>query len=177
MARILKSIALAAVILTVLFAALYRGCGVSIAFAITFGTTAYHLCMRLVVGAIYDTLLHNRVDPDKKWFQEKAWEPGLYKKLGVKAWKSRMPTYDTNAFDPKYRSWDQIAQAMCQSELVHETIMVFSFLPLFAAIPFGALPVFLITSVLAAGYDLLFVILQRYNRPRIRKLLNRSSNR
>ena len=73
--------------------------------------------------------------------------------------------------DSKIHSWDEIAQAMCQAELVHEVIIILSFLPIFAAIPFGALPVFVITSILSAGFDAMFVIMQRYNRPRIMKLI------
>lgn len=56
---------------------------------------------------------------------------------------------------------------MCQAELVHETIVVLSFLPIAGGIRFGAYPVFIITTVLAAGYDLLFVMMQRYNRQRV----------
>lgn len=84
-----------------------------------------------------------------------------------------MPTYDPTCFDPKLRSWNEIAQAMCQAEIVHEVIVVFSFLPLLAAIPFGAFGVFLITSLLAALYDLCFVIMQRFNRPRILKFIEK----
>ena len=84
-----------------------------------------------------------------------------------------MPTYDPSCFDPKIHTWAEIAQAMCQAEIVHEVIVVLSFLPLLAAIPFGAFPVFLITSLLAAVYDLTFVIMQRYNRPRIIKFIKK----
>jgi glycosyl-4,4'-diaponeurosporenoate acyltransferase len=41
---------------------------------------------------------------------------------------------------------------------------------LFTVPAFGAFWVFLITSVLSALMDLLFAIMQRYNRPRILKL-------
>ncbi len=41
---------------------------------------------------------------------------------------------------------------------------------LLAAVRFGTLPVFLATSVFTAICDLSFVILQRYNRPRIIKI-------
>ena len=67
----------------------------------------------------------------------------------------------------KTHTWDEIAQAMCQAELVHETIVILSFLPILAGIRFGAYPVFIITSVLAAAFDMMFVIMQRYNGPRI----------
>ena len=62
---------------------------------------------------------------------------------------------------------------MCQAELVHETITVLSFVPVLFAIWFGQLPVFLITSLLAAAFDMQFVILQRFNRPRVIKFINK----
>ena len=62
---------------------------------------------------------------------------------------------------------------MCQSELVHETNIVLSFVPLAASVRFDAFPVFLITSICSAAFDLLFVIMQRYNRFRILKMVLR----
>ena len=56
---------------------------------------------------------------------------------------------------------------MCQAELVHETIMLLSFVPILAYLWFGALEVFIITSILAAGFDGMFVIIQRFNRSRV----------
>lgn len=58
------------------------------------------------------------------------------------------------------------------AELVHEIIVVLSFVPILASIPFGGLVVFVITSVLAACFDAIFIAIQRYNRPRIVKLIN-----
>lgn len=74
-------------------------------------------------------------------------------------------------FDPRLHSWKEIAQTMCQSEVVHEIIAVLSFLPVFAGIKFGAYQVFIITSIVSAGMDLIFVIMQRYNRQRIMRIL------
>ena len=82
-----------------------------------------------------------------------------------------MPTYDPEAFDKRKHSWDEIVQVMCQAELVHETIILLSFVPILAHIWFGALEVFIITSVLAAVFDGTFVIIQRFNRPRVINML------
>ena len=142
---------------------------------ITFGTCFYHFAMRLLVGYGLNHVMKNKADYQKAWYQLKPFEVKLYKCLRVKKWKGSMPTYDPRVFDPKIHSWEEIAQAMCQAELVHEIIAVLSFLPLLAAIPFGTFPVFLITSLLAALYDLCFVIMQRYNRPRILKLINKKA--
>ena len=84
-----------------------------------------------------------------------------------------MPTYDPDTFSNKKHTWDEIAQAMCQAELIHETNIVLSFVPLIASVPFGSFDVFFITSICSAVFDLLFVIIQRYNRPRIVKMIVR----
>ena len=81
-----------------------------------------------------------------------------------------MPTYQPELFSPKEHTWDEIAQAMCQAEVVHEIIIIFSFLPIAASIIWESFWVFFITSILAAMFDLSFVIMQRYNRPRVVKI-------
>lgn len=175
MARSMKVITVIACVLGAGFFALQRiiPSGLVLSLAITFSTIAYHFLMRLLVGLIYDKTLNNRVNYNLPWFQLRPFEDKLYARLCVKKWKNRMPTYDPDVFSPKKHSWDEIAQAMCQAELVHETIAVLSFLPLFTAIHWGDLPVFLITSVCAALLDLSFVIIQRYNRPRVLLLIRR----
>jgi len=140
-------------------------------YTITFGTFFYHFAMRLLVGYGLDVWMGNKADYQRAWYQLRPFEAKLYRFLKVKKWKGKMPTYEPSVFDPKLRSWDAIAQAMCQAEIVHEVIIVLSFLPLLAAIPFGSFWVFLITSLLAAMFDLSFVIMQRFNRPRIIKLI------
>ena len=61
----------------------------------------------------------------------------------------------------------QIIQNTCGAEIVHEIIMLLSFLPLVTVPVFGSFFVFITTSVLAAMFDSIFVIAQRYNRPRL----------
>lgn len=164
---------------TALLSVLYRktACEVFLPLAITFGTTSYHVVMRLLVGLAFCFVMQNKADYKKRWYQVGKHEMAFYEKLGIKNWKRRMPTYDHTLFDPRVHTWAEIAQAMCQAELIHETIALLSFLPIAAGIWFGAYPVFIVTSVLAAGCDMLFVMMQRYNRQRIMKLLERESIR
>ena len=68
------------------------------------------------------------------------------------------------------KRWFRVSAA----ELVHEVIIVLSFVPIFASLSFGAFPVFFVTFVLVACFDALFVVMQRYNRPRIMKLMKTS---
>ena len=51
--------------------------------------------------------------------------------------------------------------------------MVCSFLPLLMVPLFGEFWVFFITSLLSALFDSLFVIAQRYNRPRMERLAHK----
>ena len=173
MAKLMKISTLFSLLITMFFAILYINTNNNIYFTliITFATTSYHLIMRLFIGFLIDILLHNHVDYRNRWFQVSKIEQDLYVKLKVKRWKGKMGTYDPDTFNHKLHSWDEIAQATCQAELVHELIIVLSFVPIFASIPFGALPVFVITSILAASFDAMFVIIQRYNRPRIIKMI------
>ena len=179
MAKIVKGIAAfslaAAVILTILYKK--TTCGILLPLAITSGTIAYHFVMRLMVGLAFHATMQNQADYRKRWYQVSKREMAVYEKLKVKQWKRRMPTYEPALFDPRLHTWEEIVQAMCQAELVHETIAVLSFLPILAGIWFGEYPVFIVTSVLSAACDMVFVIMQRYNRQRVMKLLNRKSVR
>lgn len=158
-------------ILTALF--LKTACRLLLSLAITFGTASYHIIMRLLVGLSFQAVMQNRAEPGRRWYLVGKREMAVYEILKIKRWKRKIPTFDNARFNPQLHSWDEIAQAMCQAELVHETIMILSFLPIAEGIWFGMYPVFIITSVLAAGYDLMFVMTQRYNRQRIFSLLAR----
>lgn len=140
---------------------------------ITFATTCYHFVMRLAVGTCVDRIMKNRANCNAPWFIQHSWEPSVYKLLQVKKWKKHFPTYDPSLFDTRLHSIEEIAQATCQAEVIHEVIAALSFLPLLAAIPFGSFPIFLITSLAAACFDTVFVIMQRYNRPRLLKLIRK----
>ena len=159
------------VILTVFYEKTAYGPVLSL--AITFGTASYHLVMRLLVGGAFQAVMQNHADLRKRWYRVGRREMAVYEALKVKRWKRRMPTYDNALFDLRLHTWNEVAQAMCQAELVHETIALLSFLPIAAGLRFGAYPVFIVTSVLSAGYDLLFVMMQRYNRQRIMVLRER----
>lgn len=95
----------------------------------------------------------------------------LYKVLKVKKWKEHMPTFQNDYFDIKQHSLEEIASATCQAEIVHEIIAVFSFLPVILSKWFGSCEVFVTTSLIAALIDISFVMVQRFNRPRLLKMM------
>lgn len=141
--------------------------------AITFGVTAYHFVMRLSVANLINRRLNNQVDYTKKWFNVCPFETHLYRILKVKKWKPYMPTFQNDCFDIRLHSFEEIAGATCQAEIVHEVIVVFSFIPVILSKWFGSCEVFVITSFLAALIDMSFVMIQRFNRPRLLKMIKR----
>lgn len=82
-----------------------------------------------------------------------------------------MITAKPEQFDLRENSMDELLHNVAQAELVHRIIIVLSFIPLLLIIPYGVPMVFIVTSIAAALIDLQFVIIQRYNRPRVMKLL------
>ncbi len=171
--RAMKRTAMVTFALTLALALLYRFRSRDwiLSAAISTSTTFYHFAMRLLVGSIVPNLIKH---PRKyKWFQPKGFESKLYAILKVKCWKDRMPTYNPASFSLQHHSLDQILHNCCVSEAVHEVIVIFSFVPLLFSLCWGAFPVFLITSVLAAAFDCSFAIIQRYNRPRLVRILKK----
>lgn len=171
--RVMKLTAVVTLAATAVLAFLYRRSHLEwiLSAAISTGTTCYHFAMRLLVGGVVPHLI--RHPRKRKWFQQRNFEPELYAALKVKCWKDHMPTYDPASFSLRHHSLDEILHNCCVSEAVHEVIMVFSFVPLLFSLLWGAFPVFLITSLLAAAFDGCFVIMQRYNRPRLTHILEK----
>ena len=177
--NLLNTVAVFSSIVTVILIACYAQVPSEILFSllITFATITYHLVMRIAVGVFFDRAFDNKMNYEKRWFQASSREMAIYEKLKVKSWKGKLPTYNASTFDLKKHTLVEVALAMCQAELVHETIAILSFLPIIAGIWFGDFPVFIITSLAAAAVDMSFVIIQRYNRQRIMKIFINSLSR
>ena len=93
--------------------------------------------------------------------------------LRVRRWKKYIPTYSPDTFDAGKKTVKEIVGATCQAEIVHELIMALSLLPI-ALIPFlGGAAALIITSALSMLVDSAFVILQRYNRPKLVRVMER----
>lgn len=141
---------------------------------ITAGTTAYHFWMRLAIGYAVERSFPTSVDPNGFWFRERDWEKRLYKRLRVRKWAKCVPTFKPEQFDIRTHTTDELIRQTCLSETVHTWIVLGGFLTLlfcfFFDDPLANLPPFLITAILAGAYDLQFVILQRYNRPKLLRL-------
>ena len=166
--------------MTIFFAMLYRSFGQAwmLSSYVTFLTVTYHFVMRLMVGQTVSMIYKNReFRMDSLGFRMHSFEPELYRKLKVKKWKANMITAKPEQFDLKKNNLESLLHNMAQAEFVHRVIMVLSFLPLLLIIPYGAPVVFFVTSVLACLIDLQFVIIQRYNRPRVERLVEMTKKR
>ena len=144
-----------------------------LALAITFGTIGYHFVMRLLVGWVVPLIARKRLNPEDFWFQIRSFEKKLYQFLRVRRWKGKMPTYDPREFSFTDNTPEQIIRNSCSAELVHQVIALLSLAPMLVIPVFGEPAVFIITSILAALADCIFVIMQRYNRPRLQQYLKR----
>ncbi len=134
---------------------------------ITFMTISYHLIIRLVIGVLVDAVCDNHIDSSRGWFEDSDAERAFYRLIRVHKWKKKLPTFDEGLFSLKKHSLEDIIGASCQAEIVHELNIAASLLAILFAIPFGSLWVFALTSIAGALFDLVFVIIQRYNRPRL----------
>lgn len=114
---------------------------------------------------------------DQRWFCPCPFEKRLYRALRVKKWKGRLPSYGPGLFSPAEHTLEEIAGETCRAEVIHEVCALLSFLPLLSCLRFGSFAVFLFASAAAAGLDMLLVIPQRYNRPRILRLLKRAAQK
>lgn len=141
--------------------------------AITFGTMCYHFIMRLTVGKF--TPHHFKYK--RPWFCEKSFEKPLYKALKVKKWKDKMPSYNPSSYMTRDNDFKNIVNTMCRNEVIHEVNALLSFIPILFSFAFGATAVFVITSIIACCLDLIFVVMQRYNRPRLVRLIKRTNKR
>lgn len=175
----IRILTIISIVLSIVFWKIFKSNQNTIFFALSvfFGSLGYHLANHLIVGEIINAIYKNDMDYTKKWFKPKKFENELYNKLKVKNWKDKIPSFHPDTFSLEKHSPEKIAKTMCQSEIVHEIIIVFSFLPLIYSFVYGIYPVFFIlSSFLFALFDLSLVIMQRYNRPRFIKLFLKNTN-
>lgn len=169
-------------VITPIFFILYKILGVQWLFSVflTALTFFYHLSARLAVGFVIDRL-PIKYNYNSAYFRQKPFEAKLYKLLNVKRLKSNAPTWNPESFSAEKNSLEQIMINMCQSETVHTVNVPISFLSLLFCLlcdnPLGNIWIFLITAIAAAIFDLNFVIIQRYNRERLIKIIERKNYR
>ena len=136
-------------------------------------TIMYHFWVRIIMGNVLK-LFKRHITYKQGFFREKKFEEKIYKLIRVKEWKDKVLTYAPAEFDLKENSLETVANNMAKAELDHWINSLISL----STISFGTifnvtyLP-FIISAIFAMVFETQFIILQRFNRPRVVKLLER----
>ncbi len=141
---------------------------------VTAFTVVYHFWGRILLGNL--TKLFS-IRYDQFWFHERRFEKGLYSLLRVRKWKEKVLTYDPDAYDVNRHTLTELANTMAKSETDHWVNEILSLSTLLFALIWGELWIFALTAVLAMVFDAQFIVVQRYNRPRVLKLIERRKRR
>jgi len=139
-------------------------------------TIMYHFWVRIIMGNV-SKLFKKHINYKQWWFKERKFEKKLYKFLRVKEWKGKALTYNPETFSLKEHSLEEIVNTMTKSEVDHWINEVISLSTLLFAIPWGGFWAFFISAIFAMIFDSQFIIIQRYNRPRIVKILEKRKNK
>ena len=140
---------------------------------ITSFTTFFHFTIRFSFANLIYKIIGKYCTYDRRWFTEKPYEKKLFKILMIRKWKSKLPTWNEQDFNPAENTKEMLLNHICKAEVYHEICMVLSFVPLSFSIVWGEFWIFFWTSVFGCLFDFLFVLIQRYNRPRILRVYNR----
>ena len=144
--------------------------------AIVAFTIMYHFWVRIIMGNV-SKLFKKYINYKQWWFKEKSFEKGLYKMLRVKEWKGKALTYNPESFSLKEHSLEEIANTMVKSEIDHWINEAISLSTLLFIIPWGRAWAFVISAIAAMIFDSQFIIIQRYNRPRVLNVLKREERK
>ena len=130
----------------------------------------YHLWLRIIMGNVTKLF---KIKRSHWFFKEKSFEKPLYKFLRVKKWKDKALTYNPEAFSLKKHTLDEIADVMAKSETDHWVNEIISLISILFSILWGEFWIFFATAVLAMIFDAQFIVIQRYNRPEVERIIEK----
>ncbi|MEE0859329.1 MAG: hypothetical protein U0M12_07685 [Acutalibacteraceae bacterium] len=152
---------------------------------ITLLLALFWVVINVTVPWLVRFLVPKRFFNENKWlFKERKFEGPLYRKIKVSKWKDKLPDAgklihfqrDSLPCDIDEAYINRFIMECCIAELGHLSVGIIGFTSLFFVflIPgndkLEHLGVFLLLSILDFAIQMLFVIIQRYNRPRLIKL-------
>lgn len=140
-------------------------------------TIMYHFWVRIIMGNVLK-LFKKKITYKQWFFREKKFEKKIYDMIHVKSWKDKVLTYAPAEFDLKENSLEVVANNMAKAELDHWINSLISI----STISFGLIfevifSPFVISAICAMIFETQFIILQRYNRPRVVKLIEREERK
>ena len=134
----------------------------------------YHFGLRIYFGKLTNKLKINYNHP---WYKTRKFEEPLYKLLHVRKWKEKVLTFEPDKYDFENVTLEQLATTMSKSELDHWINELISILSMFFAFIWGCAPAFVISAVAAMLFDAQFIVVQRFNRPIVIRLINKRAHK
>ena len=128
----------------------------------------YHFGTRLFLGVLSK---HWGITYKHPFFNSLPFEKKLYKVLRVRQWRDKVLTFEPDEFLLSKRTLPEIANTMAKAEVDHWMNQGISIVAIFFSLIWGEFPVFLITSVAAMLFDAQFIVVQRFNRPKVVRLI------
>lgn len=134
----------------------------------------YHFGLRIFMGKVTKRFNINYNHP---WYKHRRFEEWIYKCIMIRKWKDKVLTFEPELYDVKNRTLDQLATTMSKSELDHWINEIISMVSILFALLWGQWAIFISTAVIAMLFDAQFIVVQRYNRPIVLKLIERQKAR
>lgn len=130
----------------------------------------YHFGLRIHMGNVTKKW---KITYNHPFFRTRGFEKKLYKLLKVRRWKDKVLTFEPEMYDFQNRTLEQLAATMAKSETDHWINEIISVISIFFTFLWGCPAAFLISAIAAMIFDAQFIIVQRYNRPIVLRLLKR----
>lgn len=141
---------------------------------VTTFTILYHFWGRILLGKL---TAHFPIHHRHWWFKERFFEKRLYKLLRVRKWKEKVLTFDPAAFDVTAHTYEELANTMSKAETDHWINEVLSLTTLLFPLIWGEFWIFFGTAIVAMLFDAQFIVVQRYNRPRVLRVIEHKKRR
>lgn len=147
----------------------------------------YLLTLSVFVFFIGRIIPRSWIKEDKFPFKSFKWEKNglIYEKLKIKKWKTKLPDaslvlnkiipnlYPTKRMKNSDKEKTKILiKESCVAEGTHKVVSILGFLCIYIWKSFGGVTV----AVAFYLFNVPFIIIQRYNRPRLKKLANKLSD-
>lgn len=166
-----STIAVMILVSTILFILYYGGftsSGIILWGGIVCFMILYHFGMRIAMGEISKLFGIKYTHP---WFKPRSFEKKLYKILRVREWRDKVLTFNPDEFLMEKRTLPEIANTMAKAEVDHWINEIISVTAIFFSLVWGRFPIFLVTSIAAMLFDAQFIVVQRFNRPKVVRLI------
>ncbi|MDD2214896.1 MAG: hypothetical protein PHR21_10225 [Oscillospiraceae bacterium] len=145
---------------------------------------AYLFSIGLLSNLLGDFIPRNRMDYAKKCYQARSWEKDgrIYDHLAIRKWKDRVPDMSKvrSKMLPKRlsenrssQSLDRLIRETCVAETVHKALILLGSGCILIWRSKGGV----LLAVLWALGNCLYIMIQRYNRPRLIRLLAQSGSK